>query len=210
MPTVECPVDGCDWESQDLGVEFAAALTAALQIHDKAAHPAVHQAPPKLKLESPSIAAGCDPDQWSAFTRQWNMYKAGMSIADNVIPTALFYCCDADLRTNLMRDIQGDVAQMAEADLLGAIKRLAVKDESTLVHRIKLNRMTQSPGLSIRTFLANLRGQAALCQYQATCKEPLCTHVFDYSDEIIKDNLIRGIADPEILSDLLGDPKTDH
>ena len=210
MPTVECPVDGCDWESQDLGVEFAAALTAALQIHDKAAHPAVHQAPPKLKLESPSIAAGCDPDQWSAFTRQWNMYKAGMSIADNVIPTALFYCCDADLRTNLMRDIQGDVAQMAEADLLGAIKRLAVKDESTLVHRIKLNRMTQSPGLSIRTFLANLRGQAALCQYQATCKEPLCTHVFDYSDEIIKDNLIRGIADPEILSDLLGDPKTDR
>ena len=35
-----------------------------------------------------------------------------------------------------------------------------------------------------------------------------CTQVFDYSEEIIKDNLVRGIADPEIMSDLLGDPKT--
>ena len=111
-----------------------------------------------------------------------------------------------DLRTDIMRDLRQDVATMAEADLLAAIKRLAVKDESILVHRIKLNKMTQSPG----TFLANLRGQASLCQYKSTCKEAGCTHVFDHSDEIIKDNLVRGIADPEIMSDLLGDPKTDR
>ena len=114
---------------------------------------------------------------------------------------------NTDLPTDIMRDLQGDVANMAEADLLSAIKRLAVKDESTLVQRIKLNRMTQSPGSSIRTFLASLRGQVALCQYKAVCKVPGCNHTFDYSDEIIKDNLVRGIADPEILSVLLGDPK---
>ena len=34
--------------------------------------------------------------------------------------------------------------------------------------------------------------------------------MFDYSDEIIKDNLVRGIADPEIMSNLPGDPKTDR
>ena len=34
--------------------------------------------------------------------------------------------------------------------------------------------------------------------------------MFDYSQEIIKDNLVRGIADQEILADLLGDPKTDR
>ncbi|CAC5416148.1 unnamed protein product [Mytilus coruscus] len=55
-----------------------------------------------------------------------------------------------------------------------------------------------------------LRGQASLCQYKATCKEIGCNHIFDYSDEIIKDNLVRGIADPEIMSDLLGDSKTDR
>ena len=93
-----------------------------------------------------------------------------------------------------MRDFQVDVASMKEADLLNAIKRLAVKGESTLVQRIKLNRMAQSPGSSIRTFLASLRGQASLCQYKALCKEPGRNHTFDYSDEIIKDNLVRGIV----------------
>ena len=211
MPSLQCPVEGCAWVSQDLDVAFAAALTAALQIHDRAVHtPQAQPVPQRLKLDSPTISAGSDPDQWSAFKRQWNMYKVGMAIADNVRSTALFYCCDHDLRTDIMRDIQGDVANMTEDDLLAAIKRLAVKDESTLVHRIKLSRMTQSPGTGIRTFLASLRGQAALCQYVAKCKVQDCPHEFDFSDEIIKDNLVRGIADPEILSDLLGDPKTDR
>ena len=44
----------------------------------------------------------------------------------------------------------------------------------------------------------------------AKCKEHGCTHEYDFSDEIIKDNLVRGIADPEILSDLLGDSRTDR
>ena len=32
--------------------------------------------------------------------------------------------------------------------------------------------------------------------------------MFDYSEKIIKNNLVRGIADPEIMSNLLGDPRT--
>ena len=75
-----------------------------------------------------------------------------------------------------------------------------------MIHRKNLNKMTTG----VQTFLANLRGQTSLCQYNASCKEPGCTHVFDYSDEIIKDNLVRGIDDPETMSDLLGDPKTDR
>ena len=138
------------------------------------------------------------------------MYKTGMTIPVAQAPTALFYCCSDDLRTDVMRDLRCDVAGMPEADLLAAIRRLAVKEESILVHRIKLSKMVQPPGTGIRTFLASLRGQAALCQFTAICQQPGCPHTFDFSNEIIKDNLIRGIADSEILSDLLGDPKTDR
>ena len=144
MPRLQCPVEGCDWKSQDLDEAFAAGLTAALQIHDRTVHstpvPVVTQ---RLKMDPPCISAGCDPDQWSAFTRQWDMCKVGMAITDNILPTALFYCCKQDLRTDIMRDLQLDVAKIAEADLLAAIKRLAVNEERTLVHRLKLNRMTQ-------------------------------------------------------------------
>ena len=74
---------------------------------------------------------------------------------------------------------------------------------------MKLGKMVQTPGTGIRKFLANLRGQASLCKFTAQCEEPSCSHTFDYSSEIIKDNLIRGIADPEILVDLLVDIKAD-
>jgi hypothetical protein len=106
MPALQCPVEGRGWTSQDLNAEFAAASTTALQIHDRTAHP-VHNppAPHKLKLDPPTIGAGCDLDQWSDFTRQWNMYKVGKAIANSVIPTALFYCCDSELRTDIMRDL---------------------------------------------------------------------------------------------------------
>ena len=231
MPVLKCLNAGCQWQSQDLDVAFADALTKQLEMHNQEVHapaaaaaaaaaaqaavqaaprPMAAAAPPRLKLDPPRIDSNCDPDKFSAFTRQWTMYKVGMAIASDMTTTALFYCCTDELRTDLLRDIRSDVALMTETDLLAAIKRLAVKEESTLVHRIRLSRMMQSPGTGIRSFLANLRGQAALCQYTAWCTEAGCTHVYDFSEEIIKDNLIRGIADPEILADLLGDTKTDR
>ena len=109
---------------------------------------------------------------------------------------------------DIMRDLQADVSSMPETDLLAAIKRLAVKQESTLVHRMRLSKMIQAPGTPIRTFLAALKGQAALCQYTTTCKSTGCGEQCDYSSDIIRDNLVRGIADPEILSDVLGDSNT--
>ena len=115
----------------------------------------------------PTVAAVCDPDRWSAFARQWYMYKVGMFIAVSVLPTAQFYYCGPDLRTYIMCDLRGDVANMVKVDLPAAIKRMAVKDESTLVYLIKLSKMTQSPGTGIRSFVASLRGQVALCQYVA-------------------------------------------
>lgn len=131
------------------------------------------------------------------------MYKVGMAISNNVLSTDHFYSCD------IRRDLRCDVATIDEAYLKGAIKRLDVEDKRTLVHRMRLNRMTQSPGTGIRSFLASLQGQAAFCQCRAKCKEPLCTHKVDYNDKIIEDNLIRGSVYPEIMSDLLGDPETD-
>ena len=54
----------CDGQSQDLEAAFAAVLTAVLQMHDRTAHLVQTQATPqKLKLDSPKIFSGFDPDQ---------------------------------------------------------------------------------------------------------------------------------------------------
>ena len=193
MPKVTCPVVSCGWESQGLPIELATSLNTALQIHSSNVHAVTHvtsaatpqQHPVKVKLDPPKIDLNCDPDQWSSFKRQWNMYKVGMAIPQDMVATALFNCCHDHLRTYIKRDVRGDIPVMPEDVLLGHIKRLAVQEESILVQRMKLSKMSQSAGTGIRTFLASLRGQAALCQYTAGCKETGCTHVFDYSEEII-------------------------
>ena len=57
---------------------------------------------------------------------------------------------------------------MTEATLLAAIKKLAVKQESKLAHRIKMGKAIQSPGVTIRTFHAQLKGLATACEYTIT------------------------------------------
>ena len=210
MPVIRCPL--CEWKSDDLDAALAAVLAQQLAMHDKAAHSNTtpNPTPQKLNIDPPKIGVGATPEEWEAFGRQWAMYKTGAVIAASQAPTALFYCCSEELRLDIMRDIRLDVATMPEPELLNEIKRLAVKDESILVHRMRLGKMVQTPGMGIRTFLANLRGQAALCKFTVQCSEEGCTHTFDYSKEIIKDNLVRGISDPDILADLLGDVKTDR
>ena len=70
-----------------------------------------------------------------------------------------------------------------------------------------MGQAVQPPGHSIRNFHATLKGYAKLCQYSIKCTS--CDKNIDYSDEIILDQLIRGISDKEILADLLGENKSD-
>ena len=66
------------------------------------------------------------------------MYKVGMAIAYNILPTALFYYCSQDPRSDIMRDLQLDVNGRSGSSSCNQEK--AVKEENTLVHRLKLNR----------------------------------------------------------------------
>ena len=125
MTSLTCPIPGCGWKSEAFPPEFAAAANTTLELHAQHAHTQAQQAtpaaPPSLKLKPPSVSAGSTPDQWSAFQRQWSMYKTGTAIPTSMVATALFHCCDADLMTDIMRDTQDDVASMSESDLLAAL-----------------------------------------------------------------------------------------
>ncbi len=133
MPKVTCPVASCGWESQDLPI-VSRQPEHSPAIHSSTVHAVTHvtpaatpqQHPVKVKLDPPKIDLNCDPDQWSSFKRQWDMYKVGMAIPQDMVATALFNCCHDHLRTYIMRDVQGDIPIMPEDVLLGHTKRLAV------------------------------------------------------------------------------------
>ena len=210
--SLQCTAPQCAFKTMQGTVDQ---VLQHLSLHAQTAHP-VQQAQgggtARGKVDRPTMKPACDQESWAFFLYDWENYKSAMNITGNAISAHLFGCLDEELKRDLQKAHQGvAAATMSEADLLQAIKRLAVKEESKLAHRIKMGRAIQQPGASIRTFHAHLKGLAAPCEYQIshTCG---CgkTNNIDYSDNVIQDQLVRGIADQEILADLLGDEKSDR
>ena len=91
---------GCDWKSQDLATEFAAALTTALQTHIMDKHPVITagaasshgrrgnndgsgndiSAKPE-KLNRPEIIKGCTSEDWGYFSSMWTSYTTATKLS---------------------------------------------------------------------------------------------------------------------------------
>ena len=90
-----------------------------------------------------------------------------------------------------------------EKDVLAAMRALAVRAENTMVARVALSNMRQGHEEPIRLFHARLKGQADTCKYEMTCTNVGCNQV-NFTEEILRDVIARGIADQEIQLNLLG------
>ena len=111
-------------------------------------------------------------------------------------------------RWDLTQTAGGSLFNKQEKDVIKVIKALAGRQANSMVARLKLRNMKQDRDEPIRSFSAKIIGQAATCKYMTEC--PQCSHQVDYSNSIARDVLTRGIADPEIQRDILGDQKQDR
>ena len=198
MPEVHCPIEGCDYATPDLDAAIVAQLLAT--------HTITHTAGPVAKVDKvkrPSLSAAGTSEDWLYFESRWQEYVDATKITGKDKTIQLLECCDESLRKDLMRTAGGSLANKEEATVLAAIKKLAVREENPMVARVALHNMKQDRDEPIRNFGARLRGQASVCKFLVTC--PTCNVDISYMDHILRDVLTRGISDPEIQLDLLGD-----
>ena len=118
----------------------------------------------------------------------------------------LLECCDEDLRRDLTRT-HGSLTDKPKDEVFTAIKNLAVREENKMVARVALQNMRQGRDEAIRSYAARLRGQANICDFAMKCSH--CNHEVNYMDEMIRDALMRGLADEDIQLSLLGDSNQD-
>ena len=71
-----------------------------------------------------------------------------------------------------------------------------------MVARVTLHNMRQDRDETVRGFGARFRGQASACKFVITW--PGCNNV-NYTEEILRNVLTRGIADPKLQLNLFGD-----
>ena len=75
-----------------------------------------------------------------------------------------------------------------------------------MVACVQLHHMRQDHDETIRSLVARLRGQAGVCKFLIAC--PGCNTI-NYTENILRDVLTRGLADSEIQLELLGDKNQD-
>ena len=208
MVVIQCSKEDCQWETPDRDEALAVVLAAELANHTAVAHskqtvePADGGTKKTPAIERPKISAGGTEESWSVFLKKWELFKSGSKIQESQLNNHLFQCCVDTLGDDLLRGIE-DIMSESEETLLAAIKKLAVQPVARGVRRTELMNMTQDSGEPIRSFHAKVKGRAATCSYMVRCKCTPPTEV-DYTEYVIKDVILNGLADEDIKKDVIG------
>ena len=168
MPSVQCPVPGCDYVTPDLDPAVVAALiTTHATVHT---HTAQNTNSSKTeKVRRPTITLSGTAEDWAYFQTRWTEYKQATKIDGQEAVLQLLECCEENLRRDVTRAAGGTLTQKTEQQVLTAIRALAVREESSMVARAVLYNMKQDREESVRAFCARIRGQANTCKFTTTC-----------------------------------------
>ena len=92
-------------------------------------------------MDTPKIQLRVAQQTWDQFTTSWMIYKSTMGIDGASASSWLFTCLDKDLGDAVLKaNPLIEPQNMSEADLTASTKKLAVKVESKLVHRIRMGK----------------------------------------------------------------------
>ena len=183
---------------------MAAALITA---HATTHAPSRNATPRAEKVKRPTITSAGTTEDWQYFQSRWSDYVRATKLEGTDKIIQLLECCDEQLRKDLTRNAGGTLTEMTEDEVFAAMRRLAVREENTMVARVTLHNMRQDRDEPIRAYGARLRGQASVCKFTQQCAG--CDATVNYTEGILRDVLSRGLADSEIQMDLLGNKNQD-
>ena len=205
---VTCSAPDCE---HSFGAARGNALVALIELHARTAHPpdapAAATEPTTVRAEKvkrPTLTSQGTTEDWNYFYCRWGEYKAATKLAGADIVSQLLETCDDNLRRDLTRT-HGSLVGESENAVLGFIKPFAIRLENVMVARVKLQSLHQERDESVRSFCARLRGQAGVCAFtktkQCQCNEEVSV---DFSEDMVRDALISGLADEDIRLHILG------
>ena len=201
---IKCQFTGCDWAAEHASEAVAIAiLTSHSQNHRGNPAAATKQKTPKI--ERPEVKQDISDEEWQSFESEWTRFKRCTEMSAEEVADQLFQCCDRPLKRLLIKE-NPEIIEEGEDALMGAIKQMAVLHVATSVRRTNLLAAKQAHGQTFRQFYANVRSAAATCQFNVKCPHACCADKkpVDYSPMVVKDILIAGIEDSEIMKDVLG------
>ena len=200
MPVIKCPLESCTYKTPDVDASVAASL---LIIHNNV-H--INENSSKLKppkMDRPRIGRDCSEEGWNIFRQKWTIFKDSMELTEVEKSRQLYQCCEEDLGDAILRGHE-DIVNLNEQELLKMIKQLAVVPVSVVVRRTDFLSTKQDLTENTRSFAARLKGKASTCSYTCKCPKDGCNQIIDFTDIILKDVMVTGLADEDIRKEVLG------
>ena len=157
----------------------------------------------------PTIQDDMDDSDWAIFEDSWRRYKriTRLETEEETI-MELRTACSNEVNKLLFEFIGKatlDSTTMTEEILLGHIRSVAVKGVHKEVHRMNLGKITQSVGESITHYVARLKAQSLLCEFQITCS---CNLSPSFAEEMVAQQLIAGLRNQDHQAKILGEATT--
>ena len=165
----------------------------------------VKRSPPKR----PSIEPNMDDSDWVLFKDSWQRYKlmAQLTKKEDLI-LELRAACSDEVNKMLFQftgpEKLGDPS-LTEGALLEMIKTIAVKGTHEEVHRLHFGKLSQAAGETVTQFVARLRSQSLMCNFQVTCT---CGNANSYAEDRVAERLIAGAKNQEHQAQVLGEAAT--
>ena len=207
MPVeLQCEAPDC---SEVKTADDIATCVALMQLHQRNVHDGpqpeqLQKAPP---LNRPILHQGVTEEDWEAFSRRWDLFSQSTTLTPRQSVAQLLACCEPELESAIFRE-DPTISDKSEAEILAAMKRLAVLSVALCARRTTLMKTAQEPGERVRPYVARLRGLANVCRWHKAgpCTADGCTGTVtvDYTEDIVKLALLNGLADDDIRREVLG------
>ena len=198
---LKCPKSRCTWKSDELEVELAKwMVTQHVQAeHESRAEGGQTGGVRAEKVRRPEVGPDMTNERWVYFLTRWEDYKKACGLKDGDTLLQLRECMEDGVREDHFNRFSG-VTGSTEAEVLDQIKTVAVRRANRAVDRDQLRQLKQENGEAIQKFAGRVRTLACVAEYQVNCT---CGKTVKYTEEVIKDQVIGGLTDREIKTDVL-------
>ena len=148
------------------------------------------------KVELPRIKIQMTSAEFRKFKLDWEVYKTITNLPLNQIVPQLYSSCDAEVQNSII-NTNPDFLKVEEDDIIKLVEKIVTKQANPAVHRLTFSNINQSENETINSFLVRLKSSSKDCEFEC----PQCKH--DLSPVHIKDQLIRGLHNSQLQTDIL-------
>ena len=157
--------------------------------------------------DRPVIEGNLSDSEWSLFLDTWGRYKRMAGLVNTIdIRMELRAACSTEVNKLLFEFVGATTLDGAsEEELLAYIKGIAVKGLHKEVHRVNFGKLKQSEGESITHYVARLKAQAALCEFNVDCS---CALKVSFAEDMVSQQMVAGLSISEHQAKILSEATT--